>query len=278
LSFFRSARDATPARFADHSFLLRGRPMRIPKLLASGSLVDLADLDPAKINIWTDIAQPLSRLARFDGQTPNGLYSVAQHCVIGADALIAEGHSERVALAFLIHDAHEAFLGDITTPTVQMLDWVGGFFDGGGRGFSPSTLIRLAKAQIDQHIERLAGFFEPRGGYDLFARIDEATRNLVHEMDVRMLSTERLTFCWQDGDSTQGWPESVINAKPVELIASEAYCWSRGGAAEEWMKRWIAWHPATSSVAFAWRLTDNPPVARTASPGNLISDDAEAAP
>lgn len=80
----------------------------------SGRLVDLAMPGPAAIAI-RDIAHHLALINRFSGATALP-YSVAQHSVVVAK--IAEQVSDHplLALQALLHDAHEAFTGDLTTP------------------------------------------------------------------------------------------------------------------------------------------------------------------
>lgn len=65
-----------------------------------------------------DIVFSLSRLARFNGHTDGEfVYSVAQHSVWCAMAALEFfGASYETALKVLLHDAHEAYTGDITTP------------------------------------------------------------------------------------------------------------------------------------------------------------------
>ena len=62
-----------------------------------------------------DIAHSLSNLARFNGHTAK-FYSVAQHSVY-----CALKAPERLALAALLHDATEAYLGDIVSPLKSFL-------------------------------------------------------------------------------------------------------------------------------------------------------------
>jgi 5'-nucleotidase len=62
-----------------------------------------------------DIAQPLSKLCRFTGHTRQ-FYSVAQHSVH-----VARLVPERFALHALLHDASEAFLGDVSSPLKELL-------------------------------------------------------------------------------------------------------------------------------------------------------------
>ena len=62
-----------------------------------------------------DIAHALSMLCRFGGHT-RVFYSVAQHSVLVAQALMVEGFSALESLAGLLHDAGEAYLGDVVWP------------------------------------------------------------------------------------------------------------------------------------------------------------------
>jgi hypothetical protein len=75
---------------------------------ASGRQVNLLDPDPESIVI-EDIALALARLNRFTGHTLT-FYCVAQHSV-----LVSE-QCRRSPLAGLLHDAHEAYLGDVSRP------------------------------------------------------------------------------------------------------------------------------------------------------------------
>ncbi len=87
----------------------------------SGLLVDLADPRPEHIEI-EDIAWSLSRTARFNGASGGEFaYSVAQHSVWVAMAVRRFwGRDASVALLSLLHDAHEAYTGDIVAPMKRM--------------------------------------------------------------------------------------------------------------------------------------------------------------
>lgn len=67
-----------------------------------------------------DIAHHLALINRFNGAT-NRPYSVAEHSLLVADLAAAEGASPAVQLAALMHDAHEAYCGDVTSPVQRML-------------------------------------------------------------------------------------------------------------------------------------------------------------
>lgn len=87
----------------------------------SGLLVDLVDPRPEHISI-EDIAWSLSRTARFNGSTGGEfVYSVAQHSVWVSMAIQQFwGRDASFALQALLHDAHEAYTGDIVTPMKRM--------------------------------------------------------------------------------------------------------------------------------------------------------------
>lgn len=89
-----------------------------------GRLVDLASPDPGQISI-DDIAWHLSKIPRFNGATRHELaYSTAQHSVLVLNRLrqMMPNPSLNLCLCALLHDAHEAYMGDIISPMKQLLD------------------------------------------------------------------------------------------------------------------------------------------------------------
>lgn len=62
-----------------------------------------------------DMARSLARIARFTGQTDE-VYSVCAHCLSVANYLERRGAPPEVVLGGLLHDVHEAFFGDISSP------------------------------------------------------------------------------------------------------------------------------------------------------------------
>ena len=86
----------------------------------SGVAFELLSPTASRVRL-VDIAHSLSRLARFNGHTTGALpWSVAQHSLL-AESLLPEGESPDTKLHALLHDAHEAYVGDITSPVRRAL-------------------------------------------------------------------------------------------------------------------------------------------------------------
>ena len=85
---------------------------RIPTF--TGRSVDLLNPRPEQICI-DDVAHALANLCRFTGHTDRH-YSVAQHSV-----MVARSCPPELALQGLLHDAHEAYIGDWSAPLKRSL-------------------------------------------------------------------------------------------------------------------------------------------------------------
>jgi hypothetical protein len=83
--------------------------------LYSGGYINLLSPQPEDIHL-IDIAHGLSNLCRFTGHTAR-FYSVAQHSVLVS--LLIEDPALR--LVALLHDAAEAYLGDVSSPLKRLL-------------------------------------------------------------------------------------------------------------------------------------------------------------
>lgn len=82
--------------------------------VASGQLIDLNRPENCVINI-NDIAHALANINRFNGHLCHQI-TVARHSVYVSDLV-----PEPLRLAALLHDAHEAYLGDIVRPVKSFL-------------------------------------------------------------------------------------------------------------------------------------------------------------
>lgn len=80
----------------------------------TGKAIDLVNFTEDDVRL-PDIAHALSMINRFTGHT-RFPYSVAQHSV-----MVSRIVEERHALWGLLHDASEAYLGDVSTPLKMML-------------------------------------------------------------------------------------------------------------------------------------------------------------
>jgi hypothetical protein len=63
----------------------------------------------------SEIAHALAQINRFSGHCKRP-YSVAEHSVLVAGIAQSEGASTSAQLAALLHDAHEAYTGDMSSP------------------------------------------------------------------------------------------------------------------------------------------------------------------
>ena len=133
--------------------------------------VDLLDPKPEQIDL-EDIAWSLARQCRFNGHTILH-YSVAEHSTLVSLILGQQKQSREVQLAGLLHDAAEAYLGDIVSPVKRCLsDKAWAELDGIDRtlsraiyskfGLDPNLVGLVAILQADLEIlRRERDFFFP---------------------------------------------------------------------------------------------------------------------
>ena len=84
----------------------------------SGRKLDPLNITADDIDI-EDIAYSLSMQCRFNGHCKN-FYSVAQHSIRVAEAATGNPHHEKYRLELLLHDAAEAYIGDLITPIKRL--------------------------------------------------------------------------------------------------------------------------------------------------------------
>lgn len=219
------------------------------KQTRSGLAIALDDPDLSTLDLVMDVAVPLSLICRFDGHASDSQalgYSVAQHCCLGADALLQEtGGDTDAAIAFLMHDWHEAFCGDITTPVADGLDRLA--VDAGGLP-APGTVrraIEAMKGRLDAALYRRVGIPWP---------LPLHRAELVADMDLRLLRRERDELMLAP---PKPWSDRIENAEPIACLDRTAFqSWSATEAQERLISRLLAWHPDNRHLALRpWGLS-----------------------
>jgi 5'-deoxynucleotidase YfbR-like HD superfamily hydrolase len=165
----------------------------------SGRWVNPFDPDPEQLEIG-DIARALANQCRFGGHC-RVFYSVAQHSVIVSELVEARGGDAEDVFAALMHDAGEAYLGDMPHPLKHR---------------SP---LGAAFKEAENHLERaLQDHFAIKPGVPEIKRADRA-----------LLATERRAFSAE----TWHWPE----LEGVEPVGLELTAWSPDEAARAFLAR-----------------------------------------
>lgn len=145
----------------------------------SGRKFDLVDPWASEVLVH-DVAHALSVIPRFLGHTVGEPYSVAQHCVLVSQAL-----PPGLKLWGLLHDAHEAYVGDVPSPVKQLI------------GDAWTELERRVQARV------LEAF-----GLELPVPVE------VAEVDLRMMETERQ---WLTAAAPEPWPHEAPGVKPLDV-------------------------------------------------------------
>lgn len=181
----------------------------------SGKAFDLHRVDPRLVDFENDIAPALAKLSRFVGHTfGDDGYSVAQHCVLGAESLYAKTSSPRLAALFVLHDAHEAYIGDVATPTAVQLD------EDTNYAFAP--YLKRLKARLDYAIFSRAGVHMP----------DDAEVAAIKYHDVAMMNAERAVL---KGSAPETWGAAYDAVPPAAVQTIELLPWDASTAREEWL-------------------------------------------
>lgn len=131
---------------------------------ASGIYYDFINPVIESINI-NDIAIGLSKICRFGGQLPGDtFYTVAEHSVLCVGLAVQDGVSDDSVLkAILLHDASEAYCGDVVKPL--------------------KNLVGDAYVEIEKLTEKVIGL---RFGVDF-----EKNHRIIKRYDMQMLMAEK---------------------------------------------------------------------------------------
>ena len=152
----------------------------------SGRWVNPFDPDPQQLDAG-DIARALANQCRFGGHC-RVFYSVAQHSVIVSELVEQRGGDAEDVFAALMHDASEAYLGDMPHPLKHR---------------SP---LGAAFKEAEDHLEQAIG-----ERFAIKADVPEIKR-----ADRALLATERRAF----SDEKWHWPElEGVEPLDIELTA-----------------------------------------------------------
>lgn len=154
----------------------------------SGRVVPLDRLAQPDVIDFADIAESLAKLPRFLGHTV-GVVSVARHSLWASTLAFqwrdANDPAQELAPAYaLIHDAHEAYCGDLTRPFVDGLARRLGFA-GARHGEAFLVAVDAMKADLDAAIHARAGLAWP---------VPPAIADLIKRIDASLLETERREY------------------------------------------------------------------------------------
>ena len=158
------------------------------------------DPDPEQLDIG-DIARALANQCRFGGHC-RVFYSVAQHSVIVSELVEQRGGGVEDVFAALMHDASEAYLGDMPHPLKHR-----------------SPLGAAFKAAEDHLEEVLRARFRIKPDVPEIKRVDRA-----------LLATERRIFSGENWH----WPE-LDGVEPLDI---DVQAWPPAEAARAFAERY----------------------------------------
>lgn len=162
----------------------------------SGEAFDLANPDAAQVDIC-DIAHALSLQCRFAGHVREH-YSVATHSMHVATSLAHLGAEAQ--LAGLLHDAHEAYMGDIVGPLKLLLA-------------TETDMLRRLELGIQETI------LQALCGSSSFSELYAADIKLADRV---LLATERrdlLPFCNREWQELPNPAPFVVTPEPAPAAA-----------------------------------------------------------
>lgn len=144
--------------------------------VSAGHYVDLANPDPATIEVKS-IAAALSKVCRFGGHCPK-FYSVAEHCIHATALACSEGYAGDALTAVFLHDAAEAYIGDMVKP------------------------LKVTMPQYGEAEQRIEAAIQAAFGVD-FSKWME----VIKRFDRAMLKAEKVTMWPEDTEKWAGFSE-----------------------------------------------------------------------
>lgn len=167
--------------------------------LRSGRYFDFLDPQPDQFTL-DDIAGALSKICRFGAQC-DYFYSVAEHSIHCAEQAAKDGLPLDTQIAVLMHDATEAFCGDMVKPLKVMLP---------------------EYSEVERRVEAVIA--------EKFLIDFERERCSIREIDHAMLIAERLELFSRDNVEWTGERE-------VRKLAVKFIRWSPAAAELHFLKK-----------------------------------------
>ena len=164
-------------------------------ITASGRRIDLAAPHFTDVDGY-DIAWALAQTNRFSGHALRP-YSVAEHSLLVADLAEAAGLDVHGQLAALLHDAHEAYCGDVSTPAKAAIGPAWGHFE----------------RELEVAVKNAFGIHAAAAVH----------HHLIKHFDLVALATEKRDLVAQHGAGRTPWPmlEGIEPAAGVNLRSAE---------------------------------------------------------
>ena len=189
------------------------------------------------------IAMALSGINRFCAHTVRPI-SVAEHSLLVCNILADQGYSHLVQLAGLLHDAHEAYIGDVSSPVKWAL------------GDAWSSFEHRHAFALRKHFCLVTTF--------------SAYQRQIKHADLVALATERrdLLGSYVPGTSRR-WdvldtPGQEVQPSPYRVLSSHGWS-SRGYWRREFMTRYIELQNIYDQMAQRAGLTPASPINPTTS-------------
>lgn len=195
--------------------------------LSNGRHVDLRNPRASDID-FAAMAEHLAKENRFNGATPNLVYSVGEHSIRAASEALQETGDEELAAYLLMHDGHEFLLKDDTTPKKHALEVEAQESFGVLAGAITGTYDRLT-FRIDAAIHEAAGLIWPPS---------PEMKAAIKHWDRRMFVTE-----WRD--LMRGIPHPDPEAyRGVELLETVIFPWHWPQVREQFLDYCKLWLPS----------------------------------
>lgn len=165
----------------------------------------------------TDIAHSLALQNRFLGHTKQP-YSVAQHslnCLLAARTFYSEYNEDHEwCLQVLLHDAAEAYIGDIVTPVKKILYagvYVGAVLASLSPSYDPDGVLHSALTMEQRVIDAIANAFRLKP-------LEPEQRALLEKIDSQMCATESMHLCFDVVP-----PDVKMFMMPAKFFAERPY-------------------------------------------------------